>query len=85
LIRNGISIIKRGDNMAQEGILILLKKNKKRWFDVDTLSKELGVREESIDKSLSTLRKFEMVEYKYVEKGSRGYGKLVYAHKRLKE
>ena len=71
--------------MTQEGILILLKNNKRRWFDIDTLSKELGIREESIGKSLSTLKRFEMVEYKYVEKGTTGYGKLVYAYKGLKE
>jgi len=70
--------------MTQEGIIILLKKNKRRWFDIDKLSKELGIREESIVKSLSNLKKFEMVEYKYVEKGSTGYGRLVYAYKRLK-
>jgi len=70
--------------MTQEGIIILLKKNKRRWFDIDKLSKELGIREESIVKSLSNLKKFEMVEYKYVEKGSTGYGRLVYAYKREK-
>jgi len=68
--------------MAQEGILLLLKNNKRRWFDIDELSKELGVREESIVKSLATLKRFEMVDYKYVEKGNTGYGKLVYGYKR---
>ena len=70
--------------MTQEGIIILLKKNKRRWFDIDKLSKELGIREESIVKSLSNLKRFEMIDYKYVEKGSTGYGRLVYAYKRLK-
>ena len=68
--------------MTQQGILILLKKNKRRWFDVDKLSKELRIREESIAKSLSTLKRFGMIEYRYVKKGKRGYGKLVYTHKR---
>ena len=70
--------------MTQKGIIILLKKNKRRWFDINNLSKELGIREEAIVKSLSNLKRFEMIDYKYVEKGSTGYGRLVYAYKRLK-
>ena len=68
--------------MAQQGIMTLLKQNKRKWFDVVELSKELDIREESIAKSLITLKSFGMVEYKYVEKGSRGYGKLVFAYKK---
>jgi len=70
--------------MTQKGIIILLKENKRRWFDINNLSKELGIREEAIVKSLSNLKRFEMIDYKYVEKGSTGYGRLVYAYKRLK-
>ena len=68
--------------MAQDGILALLKQNKRKWFDVHELSKELGITKESIAKSLIALKNFEMVEYKYVEKGKRGYGKLVFAYKK---
>ncbi|MBW1973943.1 MAG: hypothetical protein JRI44_14080 [Deltaproteobacteria bacterium] len=68
--------------MAQDGIIAILKQSKKKWFDMDQLSKELGIREESIAKSISTLRRFGMINFKYVEKGNRGYGKLVYAYKK---
>lgn len=68
--------------MAQEGIMTILKQNKTKWFDVDELSKELGITKDAISKSLITLKSFGMVDYKYMEKGIRGYGKLVFAYKK---
>lgn len=48
--------------MSQEGIMKILSKNKKKWFDSDELSKKLKISKGSVTENLKNLRRFGMVE-----------------------
>jgi len=60
---NSKEVEREGDRlMSQEGIMKILSKNKKKWFDSDELSKKLKISKGSVTENLKNLRRFGMVE-----------------------